>query len=150
MPGRRRIPLGPVSVTQVTFGPPPRRAPALLAATLASAAAALFIPEFWALVVVLASWAGRDLWFRRTLELQEEGFHYVAGLRREYATWISVIDVRVRQERHWLSFGKTLEIDLADETLIVLSGAQLGTDPDEVAAIIDTRWQDALRSAKKS
>jgi hypothetical protein len=149
MPGRRQIPTGRASVMQVTFGPPPRRALALLAGALASAAAALFIPEFWALVAVLGFWAARDAWFRRTLELQDEGFHYVAGFRREYATWVTVVDVRTRQERHWLTFGKTLEIDLSDETLIVLSGAQLGADADEVAAIVDERWQEALRSAKR-
>jgi hypothetical protein len=134
---------------EVTFGPPPRRVLALLAGALAGAAAALFIPEFWALVAVLAIWAGRDACFRQTLELQDEGFHYVEGLRHAYAAWLTVVDVRVRQERHWLSFGKTLEIDLSDETLIVLSALQLGADPDEVASIAEARWQEALRSAKK-
>jgi hypothetical protein len=135
---------------QVTFGPPPRRALALLAGALASAAAAFFIPEFWALVAVLGFWAGRDAWFRRTLELFDEGLRYVAGFRREYTVWDTVVDVRTRQERHWLSFGKTLEIDLSDDTLIVLSGQQLGADAEEVAALVEARWQQALRSAKRS
>lgn len=135
---------------QVTFGPPPRRAIALLAGALASAAAALYVPEFWALVAVLGCWAARDAWFRCTLELADDGFHYVAGLRRAYADWVAVVDVRTRQERHWLTFGKTLEIDLSDETLIVLSGTQLGADPEDVAAIVDERWREALRSAKRS
>jgi hypothetical protein len=135
---------------QVTFGPPPRRALALLAGALASAAAAFFIPEFWALVAVLGFWAGRDAWFRRTLELFDEGLRYVAGFRREYTAWDTVVDVRTRQERHWLSFGKTLEIDLSDDTLIVLSGHQLGADAEEVAALVEARWQQALRSAKRS
>jgi hypothetical protein len=135
---------------QVTFGPPPRRVFALLAGALASAAAAFFIPEFWALVAVLGFWAGRDAWFRRTLEMEDEGFHYVAAFHHHYATWLAVVDVSSRQERHWLSFGKTLEIDLADETLIVLSGLQLGTDPDDVATLVEARWQDAVRSAKRS
>ena len=103
-----------------------------------------------AFVAVLVLFAARDLWFRRTLELADDGFHYVAGLRREYATWVAVVDVRVRQERHWLSLGRTLEIDLSDDTLIVLSGAQLGADPDDVAAIVEARWNEALRSAKPS
>ena len=150
MPERPRIPTGRASVMQVTFGPPPRRALGLLAGAVASAAAAVFIPEFWALVAVLGCWAARDAWFRRTLELQDDGFRYVVGVRREHAAWDSIVDVRTRQERHWLSFGKTLEIDLSDETLIVLSGAQLGADPDEVAAIVEARWQDAVRSAKRS
>ncbi len=150
MPGQRLIPADPASVIEVTFGPPLRRALALLAGAMASAVAGFYIPEFWALVAVLAFWGGRDLWLRRTLELQEDGLHYVAGFRRQFATWSSVVDVRVRQERHWLSFGQTLEIDLSDETLIVLSGTQLGADPDEVAATVDERWQQALRSAKRS
>ncbi len=150
MPGQRLIPAAPASVSEVTFGPPLRWALALLAGAMASAAAGFYIPEFWALVAVLAFWGGRDLWLRKTLELQEGGLQYVAGFRRQFATWGSVVDVRVRQERHWLSFGRTLEIDLSDETLIVLSGTQLGADPDEVAAIVDERWQQALRSAKRS
>jgi hypothetical protein len=137
-------------VIDVTYGPPRRRALSLLAGALASIAAAFFIPEFGALAAVLALFAARDLWFRRTLELADDGLHYVTGLRREYATWVAVADVRVRQERHWLSFGRTLEIDLSDDTLIVLSGAQLGADPDDVAAIVEARWKEALRSAKPS
>ncbi len=137
-------------MTKVTFGPPRARALSLLAGALASIAAAFIIPEFWALAAVLGVVAVRDLRFRRTLELADDGFHYVAGLRRGYAAWLSVVDVRVRQERHWLSFGRTLEIDLDDETLVVLSGAQLGADPDDVAAIVDEHWQEALRSAQTS
>jgi hypothetical protein len=147
---RRRIPTGPASVTQVTFGPPRARALSLIAGALASIAAALFIPEFGALAAVLAFIGVRDLWFRQTLTLEGAGFHYVAGLHRASATWVSVVDVRVREERHWLAFGKTLEIDLSDETLIVLSGLQLGADADEVATIVEARWQEALRSAKRS
>ncbi len=150
MPGWSRIPTVPVSVMHVTFGPPRARALSLLAGALASIAAAFFIPEFGALAAVLAFLGARDLWFRETLVLADEDFHYVAGSRRAFAQWVSVVDVRVREERHWLAFGKTLEIDLCDDTLIVLSGLQLGTDADEVAAIFEARWQEALRSAKRS
>jgi hypothetical protein len=137
-------------VTNVTFGPPRARALSLVAGVLASVAAAFFIPEFGALAAVLAFLAARDLRFRRTLELDDEGFRYVAGLRQEYASWLSVDDVRVRQERHWLSFGKTLEIDLSDDTLIVLSSMQLGADAETVAPVVEERWQQALRSAQTS
>jgi hypothetical protein len=137
-------------VTKVTFGPPRARALSLVAGVLASVAAAFFIPEFGALAAVLAFLAARDLRFRRTLELDDEGFRYVAGLRQEYASWLSVDDVRVRQERHWLSFGKTLEIDLSDDTLIVLSSMQLGADAETVAPVVEERWQQALRSAQTS
>ena len=122
----------------------------LLAGALASIAASFVMPEFWALVAVLGFFGARALYFRQTLELEAAGFHYVAGFRREYADWFSVVDVRVRRERHWLSFGSTLEIDLVDDTLIVLSGAQLGADSEEVAAIVEARWQAALRSAQPS
>jgi hypothetical protein len=117
---------------------------------LASVAAAFFIPEFGALAVVLAFFAVRDLRFRTTLELDDEGFDYVAGFRRESASWLQVTDVRVRQERHWLSFGKVLEIDLSDDTLIVLSEMQLGAEAETVAPILEARWQDAIRSAQTS
>lgn len=137
-------------MTKVTFGPPRARALSLVAGVLASVAAAFFIPEFGALAAVLAFFAARDLRFRRTLELDDEGFRYVAGLRQEYASWLSVDDVRVRQERHWLSFGKTLEIDLSDDTLIVLSSMQLGADAETVAPVVEERWQQALRSAQTS
>lgn len=137
-------------MTKVTFGPPRARAIGLLSGVLASIAAAFFIPEFAALAVVLAFLAVRDLRFRTTLELGDEGFDYVAGFRRESANWLLVTDVRVRQERHWLSFGKVLEIDLSDDTLIVLSGMQLGVDAETVAPIVEERWQEALRSAQTS
>jgi hypothetical protein len=122
----------------------------LLAGMLACVAAGFFIPEFWALAVVLAFFAARDLRFRVTLSLHEDGFEYVAGLQRDFASWLSVTDVRVRQERHWLSFGKVLEIDLSDDTLIVLSGMQLGADAEEVAPVVEEVWQEALRSAQTS
>ena len=150
MPSRQQIPCGRASVTNVTFGPPRARAISLLAGVLASIAAAFFIPEFGALAVVLAFFALRDLRFRTTLELDDEGFDYVAGFRRESASWLQVSDIRVRQERHWLSFGKVLEIDLSDDTLIVLSGMQLGADAETVAPIVEERWQEALRSAQTS
>ncbi len=136
-------------MTQVTFGPPRARALSLLAGALASVAAAFFIPEFGALAAVLAFIGARDLWFRRTLILDEAGFDYVAGFHRAYATWVSVVDIRVREERHWLAFGRMLEIDLSDETLIVLSALQLGADADEVATVVEARWQDALRRSGK-
>jgi PH (Pleckstrin Homology) domain-containing protein len=150
MPGRQQIPCGRASVRKVTFGPPRARAISLLAGVLASVAAAFFIPEFGALAVVLAFFAVRDLRFRTTLELDDEGFDYVAGFRRESASWLQVTDVRVRQERHWLSFGKVLEIDMSDDALIVLSGMQLGADAETVAPIVEERWQEALRSAQTS
>lgn len=148
MPGRPRIPTDPASLLSVTYGPPLWRAVALLAGALVSAAGALVIPEFWALTAVLGGLAVRDVWCRRALELTGDGFRYVVGLRHESAAWIDVVDVRVRQERHFLAFGRMLEIDLSDETLIVLSHAQLGADPDEVADAAEQQWQQALRSAK--
>lgn len=117
----------------------------MLGGALACIVAAFFIPEFGAIAAVLLFFSLRDLWFRITLEVLDNGFSYVWGIRHEYANWLSVTDVRTRQERHWLAFGKTLEIDLDDDTLIVLSGAQLGADAETVARIVDDRWQAALR-----
>ncbi len=48
------------------------------------------------------------------------------------------------QERHFLAFGKVLEIDLSDDTLIVLSGMQLGVRRgDGRAASWKRAWQEA-------
>jgi hypothetical protein len=132
-------------VIHVTFGPPRARALSLLGGVAACVAAAFFIPEFGALAAVLLFFAVRDLWFPVVLVLEDDGFGYVAGVHHEYAEWLSVDDVRVREERHWLAFGKTLEIDLIDDTLIVLSSAQLGVDADKVASLVDARWREALR-----
>jgi hypothetical protein len=92
--------------------------------------------------------AVRDWRYRPALTLGEDGFSYVSGIRRESASWLQVEAVRVREERHFLAFGRTVEIDLSDDTLIVLSRAQLGTEPDEVAGEFERAWQRGVRSAK--
>jgi hypothetical protein len=134
----------------VTFGTPAWRPAALIAGALVAAAGAIIIPPLWALVAVLLALSIRDLRCRPALTLGEEGFSYVSGLHRESAAWLQVAAIRVRQERHFLAFGRTVEIDLSDDTLIVLSRAQLGAEPDEVAAVLENAWQQAVRSASPS
>ena len=129
----------------MTYGPPRWRPPALLAAALAAAAAAVAVTPIWALSAVLLLAAVRDAWCQPALTLEDDGFRYVVGLRREFAPWELVETVRVRQERHFFAFGRNVEVDLADDTLIVLSKAQLGTDPDEVAAALESAWHQAVR-----
>jgi hypothetical protein len=141
---------GTTNLASVSFGPPAWRPPALLLAALAATACGFLIPEVWALAVVLLGAAVRDWRCRPALVLGDEGFSYVSGLRRQAATWLVVEAVRVRQERHFLAFGRNLEIDLSDDTLIVLSRAQLGAEPDGVAAEVEKAWQRAVRSAKRS
>ncbi len=121
----------------------------MLAAALAAGAGGFLVPELWALAVVLLAAAVRDWRCRPALALSTDGFTYVSGLRRHRASWLQVDGVRVRQERHFLSFGRTVEIDLTDDTLIVLSRAQLGAEPDDVAGELERAWQDAVRSAKQ-
>lgn len=128
----------------MVYGPPWWRPVALLAAALAAAAAALAITAIWALAAVLLALAVRDALSRPALTLESDGFRYVVGLRREFAAWDLVEAVRVRQERHFLAFGRNLEIDLRDDTLIVLSKAQLGAEPDDVAATLETAWRAAV------
>ena len=135
-----------VSLQQVTYGPPLWRPIALLVAALAAGAAALLVLPLWALAAVLLVAAARDWWCRPALVLDGEGFTYVTGLHREFASWSLLHAIRVRQERHFLAFGKHLEIDLSDETLIVLSKAQLAVEPDEVAAVLQAAWRQAVRS----
>jgi hypothetical protein len=134
----------------VSYGPPAWRPPALLVAALAATAGGFLLPELWALAVELLAAAVRDWRCRPALAFADDGFTYVSGLRREFASWLLVEAIRVRQERHFLAFGRTVEIDLTDDTLIVLSRAQLGAEPDEVAAAIEQEWQRAVRSAQQS
>lgn len=133
----------------MTYGPPSWRPPVLLLAALAATAGGFLIPEVWALAVVLLAAAVRDWRCRPALVLGDDGFSYVSGLRRQFASWLVVEAVRVRQERHFLAFGRNLEIDLSDDTLIVLSRAQLGAEPDGVAAEVEKAWERAVRSAKQ-
>jgi hypothetical protein len=134
----------------MTYGPPLWRPVALLAAALVSAAGALAVTPLWAFAAVLLAAAARDAWCRPALELTPDGFRYVVGMRREFAAWALVDAVRVRQERHFFAFGRMLEIDLSDDMLIVLSRAQLGAEPDVVAPVVESAWQEALRSGRPS
>ncbi len=126
------------------YGPPAWRPLALFAGALVAAATALAVTPVWALAAVLLAAAGRDAWGRPALTLQADGFRYLVGLRREFAAWHLVEAIRVHQERHFLAFGRNLEVDLTDDTLIVLSKIQLGADPDEVAAVLETAWRAAV------
>jgi hypothetical protein len=134
----------------MTYGPPRWRPVALLAAAMATAAGALAVAPLWAFAAVLLAAAARDAWCRPVLVLTAEGFSYVVGLRREFAAWTLIDAVRVRQERHFFAFGRNLEIDLSDDTLIVLSRTQLGAEPDDIAPVVESAWQEALRSERPS
>jgi hypothetical protein len=125
------------------FGPPLWRTFVLLAAALSCAAGALFVPELWAPAAVLLAGSARDAFSRPALALDAEGFHYVVGLHKEFAPWDTVVAVRVREERHFLAFGRVLEIDLSDDSLVVLSKLQLAASPDEVAEVIEAGWRAA-------
>jgi hypothetical protein len=129
----------------MSYGPPLWRPIALLAAAAAAIAAGFVLPETFALAVVLLAASARDWWCRPALTVTPDGFRYVVGLRREFADWPLVEAVRVRQERHFLAFGRNVEVDLSDDTLIVLSQAQLAADPDEVAAVLEQSWRQAVR-----
>jgi hypothetical protein len=128
----------------MSFGPPLWRTFALFAAALVCAAGAVFVPELWAPAAVLLVGSARDAFSRPALALDSEGFHYVVGLHREFAGWETVEAIRVRQERHFLAFGRVLEIDLRDDILVVLSKLQLYASPDEVAATVEAAWRTAV------
>lgn len=131
----------------MTYGPPLRRPIALLVAAVAAAVAGAFLaPELWALAAVLLAASARDFWCRPALAFDSEGFTYVTGLRRASASWLLVTAIRVSRERHFLAFGSHVEIDLSDETLIVLSRAQLAAEPNDVAQALETAWHDKIRS----
>lgn len=125
------------------YGPPAWRPIALFAGAIAVAAGALAAPVLWAPAAVLLAFAIRDGFSRPALVLGAEGFQYTVGLRREFARWDLVETIRVREERHFLAFGRNLEIDLSDDTLVVLSKLQLGASPDEVAEAVDAAWRNA-------
>jgi Bacterial PH domain len=129
----------------MSFGPPLWRPFALLAAALVAGGLGFLVPELWAPAAVLLAAAVRDLVSRPALVITAEGFHYVVGLGRAFASWDLVEAVRVREERHFLAFGRNLEIDLSDETLVVLSKLQLAASPDEVAELVETGWHAAIR-----
>jgi hypothetical protein len=125
------------------YGPPLWRPFALLAAALVVGAGTLIVTVLWAPAAVLLASAVRDALSRPALVLTPEGFRYVVGLHRAFAPWDLVETVRVRQERHFLAFGRNLEIDLSDDTLVVLSKLQLGASPDDVAEVLETAWRSA-------
>jgi hypothetical protein len=128
----------------MSFGPPLWRPFALFAAALICGGLGFLVPEIWAPAAVLLAAAVRDALSRPALVLTPEGFHYVVGLGRAFASWDLVEAVRVREERHLLAFGRNLEIDLSDETLVVLSKLQLAAPPDDVAAVFEASWRGAV------
>lgn len=138
------------SLREMTYGVSRQRVAAELAGAVLAVAGAFYILPLAALAAVLAILGVRDWWARPALTLEPGGLRYVVGLRREFAGWGLVESVRVRQERHFFAFGRNVEIDLSDDTLIVLSGSQLGYDPDEVAAAVERAWQEGVRSASTS
>jgi hypothetical protein len=125
----------------MSFGPPLWRPFALLACALIAAGLGFFVAELWAPAAVLLAAAVRDAISRPALVITPEGFQYVVGLGRNFAAWDHVEAVRVREERHFLAFGRNLEIDLSDETLVVLSQVQLAASPDRVAEVIEAGWR---------
>ena len=125
----------------MSYGPPLRRAILLLITAVGCGIASSAITALWAPAAVLLLAAARDFWCRPALTLDTQGFRYVAGLHHDVARWEDVAAIRVRQERHFLAFGRHVEIDLADDTLVVLSGAQLGASADEVAAALEAGWK---------
>jgi hypothetical protein len=128
----------------MSFGPPLWRPFALLASALIAAGLGFLVPEIWAPAAVLLAAAVRDAVSRPALVITPEGFYYVVGLGRAFAAWDQVEAVRVREERHLLAFGRNLEIDLNDETLVVLSKLQLAASPDEVAEVVEARWHSSV------
>jgi hypothetical protein len=127
----------------MSYGPPQWRLGVLLVSAVAAAAGAIFVPELWALVAVLLATAARDWWYRSALLVGTDGFRYVDGLTKRFVAWENVLALRVGQERHWLASARNLEIDLSDETLILLSRRQLGAEPEEVARVLEATWQAA-------
>jgi hypothetical protein len=138
------------SVTPTRYGPPLWRPIAFAAAAAACAVATVVLPALWAPAAVLVLAAARDLWCRPALSFGPDGLRYVSGLHRERAKWNEVSAIRVRHERHFLAFGHHVEIDLTDETLVVLSSLQLGAPAEAVAAELEAAWQHAVRSARPS
>jgi hypothetical protein len=128
----------------MSYGPPLWRAFAFFAVAVLAAVGAVFVPELWAFAAVLAVGGARDTFSRPALRLEPDGFHYVVGLHKEFAEWDLVDAIRVREERHFLAFGRVLEIDLSDDTLIVLSKLQLGVSPDAVVTSVEAAWRSAV------
>jgi hypothetical protein len=137
-----------VAAGQARYGPALWRPIILGAAAAGCAAAAFVLIALWAPAAVLALAALRDLWSRPALVFDGDGLCYVVGLRHERARWNDVVAIRVRHERHFLAFGHHVEIDLADETLVVLSSVQLAAPAETVATALEAAWQRAIRSTK--
>jgi hypothetical protein len=130
------------------YGPPLLRPILLLAAAAGCVAGAFVITALWAPAAVLALAAARDLRCRPALALDADGLRYVVGLHHKSARWSDVAAIRVRHERHFLAFGHHVEIDLNDETLVVLSNFQLGAPAQAVADELEATRQRAIRSTK--
>jgi hypothetical protein len=130
-------------IAPVSYGAPLGRAVLLIVLALGLGAGAFFLVPLWAPAAVALVLAARDLWCRPALTWGPAGLRCVVGLHRVDVAWPDVTAIRVREERHFLAFGHHLEIDLADETLLVLSGQQLGAPAADVAAALD----QAVRTA---
>ncbi len=123
------------------FGPPAWRPAAVLGAAVLAAALSPLTLVLLAPAAVLVAISIRDWATRPALMLSDEGLRYANGLGHAFTTWELVETVRVRQERHFLAFGRNLEIDLRDDTLIVLSQFQLAAPVDGVAAAVEDAWR---------
>ena len=73
---------------------------------------------------------------RRRLSIDQEGFTVRSAVGSRRFAWSQVVRVAAPTRRRRGLASTTLEIDLDDEGLVVLGQLELGTDPIEVAAVL--------------
>ena len=124
---------GPAEARPVQAGPDRRAAPALLALALLLAALAATADTAGALLCAPAAAAAlglglRDLLLVPVLRADAAGLTVVTGLRRRVLGWDEVASLRTVTDRR----SVLLEVELADDEVLLLSRNRLGRDPRDV------------------
>lgn len=89
-------------------------------------------------VLGLATLAGLRL--RRRLAASSEGLTITGLLDARIVRWGSIRSMSAPARRRRRLRSVSLEIDLADDRLIILSKLELGTDPAQVATALHRLW----------
>ncbi len=95
--------------------------------------------------VALLLTAGVALRYRRRLTADADGFVIRTVFGQVPRRWDELARVSTPTRRRRGLSTTTLELDLVDDTLIVLGRLDLGTDPAEVAAVLRTLSQQGKK-----
>jgi hypothetical protein len=129
----------------VQWSPRPAETVALAAIGLGLALAVLLVDPLGRLLVgaaalLVLALAARDVLLRPRLSAGEDGVVVRTLGGRRVLPWHS-LQVHVRATKRWGVRGRTLELDTAagpddDGSLVLLGRRDLGTDPEEVARVL--------------